>query len=956
LKIEGHKNDPKNTRGTGQKERRNAGRLSEEIMLRITMSDSAEGAAKYFDAALATSDYYQKDQGLWGGKGAEMLALSGEVSRGQFIALASNEVPGKGQTLTVRNKEKRTPGYDFCFSVPKSISVYLAEAGDNAVERMVQESFKETMADVEGRMETRVRVGGQDADRVTGNLVYAWFVHRETRPIDGMPDPHFHIHAYVFNATFDAEEKRWKAGQFMNIKGDAPFYEAAFNARLASKLLKEGYGIRRTDRSFELSSVSRELIEKFSKRTQEIEELARQEYTVLTAKARALVAQTGMEFGDAFAQVKAELGAKTRKSKTEAAKLTSTEQLANWRTQMTTQERASLSTERVKGAGTQNLLDPELAKILAVSHLFERSSVARELHAAGMLLRRGIGRVSVDQAKAFAASDLRFIRPNSAARFVTTREVLREEADMLKTVEAGRDQHEEIGRGGAWKPVSGVVARNEEQAAAVEHILSSRDLVTSVRGVAGTGKTTMLQEAVRAIAGLSGKDVLVFAPSSSATEVLRGQGFTASETIQRLMTSEMLQDVARSKILLVDEAGFLSAKQMLWVVKFAAENECRLILCGDTRQHHGVERGDSLRVMEKAGVVAQAALTKIFRQQVPALRDAIQDLAQGRTESGFDKLDRFGAIQEIEDNATRLEAIAHKHLEAIREKKTSLVVAPTHGECRALAKAVRETLKKEGLVSGAEQTVTRLQKLNLTKSQREDAINYHDGNLIEFHRMAAGGFKSGQQWRVVRRESSTAIVVAKDAQEKALSLSHAGKFNVYESQTISLAAGDRIRITKNFQSNGKKFRNNELHTVTGIGEGKIIVEKGEIIPRGGLHIDQGFVVTSHAAQGKMVDQVIVSVPVESFSQTNEAQFHVSMSRARAAMHLFTDSKVALREAVTKPSSRLSPWELITESIEQQKAKDLLAQIQQASRKAQPPARRPAIRVAQNIVPERDRER
>jgi hypothetical protein len=35
-----------------------------------------------------------------------------------------------------------------------------------------------------------------------------------------------------------------------------------------------------------------------------------------------------------------------------------------------------------------------------------------------------------------------------------------------------------------------------------------------------------------------------------------------------------------------------------------------------------------------------------------------------------------------------------------------------------------------------------------------------------------------------------------------------------------------------------------------------------------------------------------------------------MSRAREAMHLCTDSKVALREAVTRPSSRLSPLELI----------------------------------------------
>ena len=51
------------------------------------------------------------------------------------------------------------------------------------------------------------------------------------------------------------------------------------------------------------------------------------------------------------------------------------------------------------------------------------------------------------------------------------------------------------------------------------------------------------------------------------------------------------------------------------------------------------------------------------------------------------------------------------------------------------------------------------------------------------------------------------------------------------------------------------------------------------------------------------------MPVRAFSQANEAQFYVSMSRARFAMHVFTDSKVALRDAVTRPSKRLSSWEL-----------------------------------------------
>src|ERR1700736_1329365 len=155
-------------------------------MLRITQSMSGEEATKYFDAALAKSDYYASEYGIWGGQGAEYLGLKGEVQRHDFVALVSNKVPGKeNEKLTVRNKDNRTAGYDFCFSVPKSVSLYLAETDDKALERMIHEAFKETMVDVEGNMETRVRVDGQsEGNRTTGNMVFASFVHRVSRPID----------------------------------------------------------------------------------------------------------------------------------------------------------------------------------------------------------------------------------------------------------------------------------------------------------------------------------------------------------------------------------------------------------------------------------------------------------------------------------------------------------------------------------------------------------------------------------------------------------------------------------------------------------------------------------------------------------------------------------------------------------------------------------------------------
>jgi hypothetical protein len=91
-------------------------------------------------------------------------------------------------------------------------------------------------------------------------------------------------------------------------------------------------------------------------------------------------------------------------------------------------------------------------------------------------------------------------------------------------------------------------------------------------------------------------------------------------------------------------------------------------------------------------------------------------------------------------------------------------------------------------------------------------------------------------------------------------------------------------------------------------DGRSLVSNGEK-----LHLDQGIAVTSHASQGKTVDNVIVSAPVEAFSQVNSAQFYVSMSRARQSMHLFTDSKAALKEAVAKPSQRVGALELIHEA-------------------------------------------
>jgi ATP-dependent exoDNAse (exonuclease V) alpha subunit len=125
-------------------------------------------------------------------------------------------------------------------------------------------------------------------------------------------------------------------------------------------------------------------------------------------------------------------------------------------------------------------------------------------------------------------------------------------------------------------------------------------------------------------------------------------------------------------------------------------------------------------------------------------------------------------------------------------------------------------------------------------------------------------------------------------------LAQAKSFDLYTCEEIALAVGDMVRITKNFRAGAQRFRINELCAVKAVDDETIIFEDNRMINlQTPLHLDHGIAVTSHAAQGKTVDQVLVSGPVAAFSQINQAQFYVSMSRARSSMHLFTDSKVAL---------------------------------------------------------------
>src|SRR5271163_3709499 len=264
-------------------------------MIRVTQQDSAKDAKRYY----ATADYYTEGQelvGSWGGRGAARLGLSGTVDKDSFERLCDNLDPRTGEPLTVRTRTERTVGYDFTFSVPKSVSLLYALSGDQGILDAFRGAVDETMREIEAEMKTRVRMGGKDENRVTGNMVWAEFIHTTSRPVDGLPDPQLHAHVFAFNTTWDDEEHRWKAGQFADIKRDSPYFQAAFRVRLANRLQDLGFGIERKRDDFEIAGIPADVLGRFSRRS-------------------ALIEKVAQEKGITDPDRKAELGAETREKK-----------------------------------------------------------------------------------------------------------------------------------------------------------------------------------------------------------------------------------------------------------------------------------------------------------------------------------------------------------------------------------------------------------------------------------------------------------------------------------------------------------------------------------------------------------------------------------------------------------------------------------------------------------------
>jgi len=841
----------------------------------------AEG---YFDEHLAQNDYYAAGEirpGQWIGAGAERLGLNNAVTRDQFHALCENKNPNDGKRLTQRQEKtnQRRVFYDFTCSAPKSVSVLAVTMDDDRLVSAHEEATRIAFRELETFAATRVRKQGNQRDRTTGNLVAAAFTHTSSRALD----PLLHTHLTVFNATFDETEKRWKALQAGGMYDAIRYGTAVYRNELAKRVQAIGYRIRPAKHGFEIEGVSDAVLKRFSKRSQQrdavVRELEQKLGRKLSNNAIALAVHQSRAKkikGISTAEVREQQLAQLQPDELQALqKLTSTVQ----------------PVRQVRRSEPENQ-----ALNYAVAHVFERKSVVPEHELLGVALAQHPGELDLSALKAAAKYSAYLVKTE---RGLSTPQILATELDLIQTVNAACDAVAPIHP--TYKPADWL---GEDQQRAIYHVLRTHDRITGLRGLAGTGKTTALRELVAACAEVK-IEPLFCAPTAAAADVLRKEGFEA-KTLQSLLLTKPKLD--GRQLLVLDEAGAVGIDDMKRL--FDLSRDARIVLSGDTGQHASVVRGDALRILEQHSDFQSGQLTRIRRQRKAEYRKAVELAAQKRTLEAFAQLERIGAITEVlaDGHHDLYTAAAKSYLKAVTENKSALLVAPTWNEIEAVTEKVRAAMKTSGRLAGEEKEFEVFDSLSWTEAQKKDSRQYHLGMAIRFHRRK-DDFVKDETVAVVAVENGAIKVQRDDGSENLFPLgAGCAYFDVGEKRKLKIAAGDKLLLQAN--TVGKRFINGELVEVRAIQGDSVVLADGRVIPQNYRTFTHGYAVTSHAAQGKTVDEVLVVASSRSLAAVHQQQFYVSISRGRERCQVFTDDTERLRSHVTHSSERLAAVEVV----------------------------------------------
>jgi Ti-type conjugative transfer relaxase TraA len=241
---------------------------------------------------------------------------------------------------------------------------------------------------------------------------------------------------------------------------------------------------------------------------------------------------------------------------------------------------------------------------------------------------------------------------------------------------------------------------SDEQREAVRHI-TGEARIAAVVGLAGAGKSTMLA-AAREAWERQGFTVHGAALSGKAAEGLEESSGIASRTLASWEHgwANGRQALCSRDILVIDEAGMVSSKQLAAFVVAAEAAGAKLVLVGDPEQLQPINAGAAFRaVAERIGFVE---LEGVRRQGEGWQRAASQAFARHGTAEGLSAYAQRGGVGFFDTREEVVSRIVGDVIAdtAARPEGSRIVLAHRRADVRELNDGIRAARQERGELTG----------------------------------------------------------------------------------------------------------------------------------------------------------------------------------------------------------------------------------------------------------------
>lgn len=760
----------------------------------------------------------------------------GPATRAQEVAAIEAEEAERGTRRAVA-------GYDFTFSVPKSVSTIWAVA-DAGTQALIADAHHAAVAELVAFLEREVATtrvgatgpGGAVAHVDVAGVVAAAFDHYDSRA----GDPQLHTHVVISNKVLTVQDDRWRtlAGRPMHavVVAVSELYNAALADQLTRVLGVEWEARERgRDRNpaWEIEGVPDELVTEFSTRSRHIEAEKDRLIAEYVAKhGRQPSARTVLKL-----RAQATLATRPEKQVRSLADLT-----AEWRQRAGRVLRADdVPLDLVHEVG-QTVMETVGEKRSTWTRWNLHAEASRQLMGwrfASIQDREAITGLVVDAAEhaslrltppELASNPLQFRRVDGTSRFrphastLFSSEALLAAEDLLLARAAATtgptvplETVERIAR----KPDARGRVLGEDQTTALAAIAVSGRVVDVLVGPAGAGKTTAMNGLRRAWEKEHGTgSVIGLAPSAVAAQVLADDlGITTENTAKWWQNHIMYGTTfTAGQLVIIDEASLAGTMSLDRLTHEAENAGAKVLLVGDWGQLQSPGAGGSFAMLVHARDDAPE-LTDLHRFTSEWEKTTSLQLRHGRTEA-IDTLIEHGRITGGDEEAM-IDAAYTAWRRDLAAGRASILVTETHATVTELNTRARADRIIDGTVSPTRELPLR------------DGTAVSEGDLV-ITRENDRRLRNGRTW--VRNGSRWTVT------------------GVREDGSVSI------------RPPGRRF-------------GGGIVLPADYVAE---HLDLGYAITAHRAQGVTTDTAHAVVT----ATTTRENFYVSLTRGAHSNHAY----------------------------------------------------------------------